>query len=128
MSDTISTRARWSGRLLSGLAVLFLTFDAVIKLIAHPMAVAGTMELGYPEGTVAVIGLIELVLLVLYLVPRASVVGALLWTAYLGGAVATHVRVGNPMFSHILFPTYVAALLWAGLWLRDTRVRAMLAS
>lgn len=70
--------------------------------------------------------MLQLILLVLYVVPRTSVLGALLWTGYLGGAVATHVRVGNPLFSHTLFPTYLATLLWLGLWLRDARVRSLL--
>ena len=73
------------------------------------------------------LGILQLVLLALYLVPRTALLGAVLWTGYLGGAVATHVRVGNPLVSHVLFPVYVAALLWGGLWLRDRRTRALLA-
>jgi hypothetical protein len=115
----------WSGRTLSALAVLFLLFDATIKLLQLPVAVEGTKKLGYPANVVFILGVIQLVCLIVYLVPRTAVLGAILWTGYLGGAVATHVRVADPLFSHILFPTYVAALLWGGLWLREPRLRAL---
>jgi hypothetical protein len=81
--------------------------------------------MGYPDGTARPIGLVLLVCLVIHLAPRTTVLGAVLLTAYLGGAVATHVRVLDPLFSHVLFPVYVALLLWGGLYLRDARVRAM---
>ena len=84
------------------------------------------MELGYSPDVIVPLGLVQLACLILYVVPRTAILGALLWTGYLGGAVATHVRVENPLFSHTLFPIYVAILLWAGLWLRDMRVRALL--
>src|SRR5262249_21669655 len=121
-----STRARWVGRVLSGLAVVFLLFDATVKLLELPMAVEATTQLGYPASVVIPLGLIEVGCLIAYLVPRASVLGAILWTGYLGGAVATQVRVGSPLFSQTLFPVYIAALLWAGLWLRHPRLRAAL--
>jgi hypothetical protein len=117
------SRSTWAGRFISGFAALFLLFDAVIKVLRHPMAVETTVQLGYPADVIALLGVIELMCLVLYLVPQTSLVGAILWTGYLGGAVATHVRVGSPLASHTLFPIYVAALLWAGLWLRDARLR-----
>ena len=118
-------RARWAGRLLSGAAVLFLAGDAVGKLLAPPAVVAGTVELGFTAQHLLPLGLVQLACLVLYLVPRTAPLGAVLWTGYLGGAVAAHVRLDNPLLSHVLFPTYVAALLWAGLYLRDARVRAL---
>lgn len=121
-----SNKARWTGRVMSGLAVAFLLFDTVIKLVASPEAVQGTTELGYKVSVLGKLAVVEMVCLVLYVVPRTSVLGALLWTGYLGGAVATHVRVENPLFSHVLFPVYVALLLWGGLWFRDGRVRAVL--
>lgn len=120
-----SKKALWAGRVLSGLGVLFLAFDGVFKLVMSPEAVKGSAELGYAASTVFGIGILELVLLVLYLVPRTAVLGAVLWTGYFGGAIATHVRVGNPLFSHVLFPIYVAAFLWLGLWFRDARVRTI---
>lgn len=116
----------WTGRILSGLAVLFLTFDAGMKLLQLPVAVEGTVQLGYPANTIFPIGVIQVVCLIAYLIPRTSPIGAILWTGYLGGAIATHVRVGSPLFTHVLFPIYVAALLWSGLWLRDGRVRGLL--
>ena len=90
------------------------------------MAVEATAQLGYPEGVILGLGVIELVCLIVYLVPSTAVLGAVLWTGYLGGAVATHVRVGNPLLSHTLFPIYVATFLWLGLWLRDQRLRSVL--
>lgn len=117
-----------TGRVLSGVAVLFLAFDAAMKLLQVPMAVEGTIQLGYPASSLLVIGLIQVVCLAVYLVPRTAILGAVLWTGYLGGAIATHLRVGNPLFTHMLFPIYVAALLWGGLWLRDRRLRGVFAS
>jgi hypothetical protein len=111
---------------LTALVALFLTFDMVLKVLQLPPAVQGTTELGYPVNTVFGIGVIELVCLVLYLVPRTSVMGALLLTGYLGGAIATHVRVGSPLVSHTLFPIYVALMMWGGLYLRETRLRELL--
>ena len=118
-------RSRWIGRSLSAIAVLFLTFDVAIKLAGSAMAVEGTTQLGFAPEHVFVIGLIELGCLILYLVPRTAPLGAVLWTGYLGGAIATHLRLYNPLFSHTLFPIYVAVLLWGGLYLRDARVRAL---
>jgi len=123
--DSIKAQ-RWTAYGLTTLAGLFLTFDTVIKLLRLPPAVEGTVALGYPEHTVALIGAIELVCLVLYLVPQTAALGAVLMTGYLGGAIATHVRVGNPLLSHTLFPIYVAAMLWGGLYLREPRLRALL--
>ena len=128
-SSTNSTslkRALWGGRVISGLAVAFLIFDSIGKLLRIQPVIDGTMELGYPPDIVFSLGLILLSCVLTYLIPRTSVLGALLLTGYLGGAVATHVRVGNPLFTHILFPTYLAVMLWGGLVLRDARLRAFL--
>jgi hypothetical protein len=122
-----SSAARlWTGRILTAIAVLFLVFDLAVKLFQAPAAMDATMALGYPASAILPIGLVELACLVVYLVPRTTVLGAVLWTGYLGGAVASQVRAGNPLFSHVLFPIYVAALIWGGLWLRDRRARAIL--
>ena len=115
-----------AGYALTGLVAAFLTFDTVMKLLQLAPAVQGTTELGYPARTVVVIGAIELVCLVLYLIPRTSVLGALLLTGYLGGAIATHVRVGSPLPTHTLFPIYVALMVWGGLYLRESRLRELL--
>ena len=125
MSTTVSRTQIWTARILNGLAVAFLLFDAGMKLLRVPSAVEGTVTLGYPPGSVFGIGVVQLVCVVLYIVPRTSILGAVLLTGYLGGAVATHVRVGNPLFSHVLFPTYIAALIWGSFYLRDARVRAL---
>jgi hypothetical protein len=115
-----------AGYILTVLVVLFLIFDTVMKVLRFAPAIQGTTELGYPAGSVLWIGMIELVCLVLYLVPRTSVLGALLLTGYLGGAIATHARVNSPLLSHTLFPIYVALLLWGGLYLRETRLHVLL--
>jgi hypothetical protein len=115
----------WSGRVLSALAVLFLLFDVTLHLLRPSFVIEGTKQVGFPVDVILPLGIIQLVCLILYVIPRTAVLGAILWTGYLGGAVATHVRVADPLFSHILFPTYVAALLWGGLWLREQRLRAL---
>ena len=120
-----SARTRWAGRVVTGLAVAFLLFDTTIKLVAAKEAVDGTVQLGWQAHHLPILGVIEIVCLALYLIPRTAPIGAILWTGYLGGAIATHLRLDNPLFSHILFPTYVAALIWGGLYLRDARVRAL---
>ena len=123
---TSPSKTIWLGRVLSALAILFLLFDVVIKVLTLPVAVEGTTQLGYQASSVFVIGIIELVCLALYVIPQTSVLGAILFTGYLGGAIATHVRIGSPLFTHILFPIYVAALLWGGLYAREPRLRALL--
>ena len=124
--NPIASKTLWTGRVLSALAVMFLLFDSVLKVLKLPAAVEGTVQLGYPEHVIVGIGIIELVCLALYVIPPTSVLGAILFTGYLGGAIATHVRLGNPLFTHILFPIYVAALIWGGLFLRDVRLRALI--
>ena len=122
-----SARARWAGRVLTGLTLAFLTFDVAVKFLPMPAeAAAATAQLGWSPHHLPVIGALALACLVLYAVPRTAVLGAVLWTGYLGGAVATHLRVDNPLLSHTLFPVYVGALLWGALYLRDPRVRAVL--
>ena len=121
-----SGTALWTGRVLSAVAILFMTADSIGKLLEVAPVVAGSTELGYPARTVFTIGVIELLCVVAYVIPSTSVLGALLLTAYLGGAVATHLRVENPLFSHTLFPIYVALFVWGGLVLRDARLRAFL--
>jgi hypothetical protein len=118
----------WAGRGLTGFVSAFLLFDASIKLLQLDMVEKSSRELGYPPESMFPIGLVLLACLALHLIPRTAVLGAVLLTGYLGGAIATHVRVGNPLFSHVLFPIYVAALIWGGLYLRDQRVRGLLGS
>src|SRR5712675_2294722 len=123
-----SNKALWTGRILSGLVVLFLLVDAGFKLI-KPLpepAVQAFGQLGYPVGLAAGIGILLLACVALYAVPRTSVLGAILLTGYLGGAVASHLRVGDPWFSHVLFPVYIGLLAWGGLYLREDRLRALI--
>ena len=122
----VSTTRLWVGRIIGALAILFLLFDGVIKVLQLAPATESFAQLGYPVGLTLGIGVLELVCLAVYALPRTAPLGALLLTGYLGGAVATHVRVGNPLFSHILFPVYLAVLIWGGLYLRDERLRALI--
>lgn len=114
-----------AGTVCTSVAALFLAFDTVLKVLRLDPAVEGTTSLGYQADSVLWIGGIELVCLILYLVPRTAVLGAVLMTGYLGGAVATHVRISSPLLTHTIFPVYVALLLWAGLYLREPRLRAL---
>ena len=123
----VSKRRLWAGRILSGAAVLFLLFDSVIKVMVIAPVVESFARVGWPDRLAHAIGILELLLVVVYLIPRSSILGAILLTGYLGGAVATHVRIGDPLFTHVLFPIYVAVLLWGGLFLRDERVHALIA-
>ena len=120
------SRARlWAGRALLAVPVLFLVFDSVIKLMRIAPVLDSFNELGYPESQALAIGILESVCLIVLLVPRTSILGAILLTGYLGGAVATHVRVGSPLVSHVLFPVYVAILLWAAVLIREDRLRGL---
>jgi len=114
------------GRALSGLAIVFLTFDTVIKLTQLPMVGETLSALGYAPDLGLTIGIVELVCVVLYAVPRTAVLGAILLTALFGGGIATHIRVGSPLFSHILFGVYLGLFVWGGLYLRSARLRELL--
>ncbi len=117
-----------AGRILSGLVILFLLFDAGLKLASPETAIKYTPPgLGWPldVGTMYMLGILLLIPTLLYIWPRTAILGAILITGYLGGAIATHVRIGSPLFSHTLFGVYLGAALWGGLWLRDARLRAL---
>jgi len=113
---------------MSGLGVAFLLMDGVMKLFKPAVVREAFSRLGYPESEIIGVGVLLLMCTALYLIPRSSIFGAILLTGFLGGAVATHVRVGDPLLSHVLFPTYIAALLWVGLYLREPRLRAPLSA
>jgi hypothetical protein len=121
----ISKRRRWAGRIITAIPALFLLVDGIMKVIKPDPIVDATTGLGYPESVIIPLGIVLLLCTVLYLIPRTAVLGAILLTGYLGGAVATHVRVGEGWFS-ILFPVIFGALLWLGLYLRDDRLRALI--
>jgi hypothetical protein len=111
---------------MSALPVLFLLMDGVMKLMKPEFVVKATVQLGYPESVIFPLGIVVLICVVLYVIPRTAILGAILLTGYLGGAVATHVRVGDPLFSHALFPVYFAILVWGGLYLREERLHALI--
>lgn len=113
----------WVGRILSGLVIAFLLFDAGGKLAKIDPVLKSMEELGLPAASATTIGVLLLMITVLYAIPQTAALGALLLTGYLGGAVAIHVRVDNPLWSHTLFPVYVGILLWAGLMLRNPKVK-----
>jgi hypothetical protein len=115
----------WAGWSMSALPALFLLVDGVMKLVRPAVVVETTLQLGYPESVILGLGIVLLACTVLYLIPATSVLGAILLAGYLGGAVATHVRVGDGLFP-ICFPVVLGALLWGGLVLRDSRLRALL--
>ena len=122
----VSKGSLWTGRILSILAILFFLMDAVMKLLKPPFVVDATVKLGYQENVIQGLGIALLTCTILYAIPGTSVLGAILLTGYLGGAVASNVRVGNPLFSNVLFPVYFALVLWGGLYLRDKRLRALI--
>jgi hypothetical protein len=124
---TTESKARlWTARILSGIAVLFLLFDSAIHLMVIPPVVEAFTQLGLSINLAIAIGIIELVCLVLYIVPPTSIVGAILLTGYLGGAVAIQLRVGAPLFGTALFPIYIGILVWGGLFLRDGYLRTII--
>jgi DoxX-like family len=124
--ESISAVQLWTGRVLSGIVVAFFVLDSIGKLLKVGPVVEGTVKLGYPESAVFPLGALLLVGVVLYVFPRTSVLGAIYLTAFLGGAVATHFRVGSPLATHVLFGVYIAALMWTGLALRNPRVMQFL--
>jgi hypothetical protein len=119
-------RSALVGRVLSALAVLFLGFDTAIKLVQLPVVGETLAELGYPSELGLTIGIVELVCLVLYAVPRTALLGAILLTAVFGGGIASHIRIASPLFTHILFGVYLGLFVWGGLYLRSARLRQLI--
>jgi hypothetical protein len=124
----IAKPALWTGRVLSGLVIVFLLFDGAIKLVPWPVVTETMDRIGYgsSETLARSLGVITVACTVLYAIPPTSILGAILLTGYLGGAMASHLRIGSPLFSHILFGFYLGLMLWGGLWLRDKRLRALI--
>ena len=128
VSPASNTRL-WIGRILSGIVIVFLLFDGIIKLIPIAPVIETLQQLGYSANVIPVargIGVMTLVIVVLYAIPRTAILGAILLTGLLGGAMATHLRVGSPLFTHLLFGLYLGLMAWGGLYLRDDRLRAMI--
>ena len=121
----VSKKRLWAGRIISALPALFLLMDGVMKLVKPAPVVEATVRLGYPESVILDLGIVLLACTVLYLIPTTSVLGAILLTGYLGGAIATHVRVGEGLFP-VLFPVMLGVLIWLGLYLRDNRLRVLI--
>jgi DoxX-like family len=121
----VSPKILWAGRIISAVAVLFLLIDGVLKLLEAADVVDLTVRLGYPESIIVNLGIVLIASTVIYVIPRTTVLGAILLTGYLGGAVATHVRAGGPLFS-ILFPVILGLLIWGGPYLRDKRLRTII--
>ena len=121
-----SKTAIWAGRAMSGLVILFLLLDGAMKLIPLDVVLKASEPLGIPDSLARMLGILTLGCTLLYAFPRTAVLGAILLTGYLGGAVATHRRVGDPLFTHVLFGVYLGLLVWGGLYLRDGRLRALI--
>ena len=124
----VAKPARWTGRVLSGLVIVFLLFDGAIKLVPWPVVTETMDKMGYgsSETLARSLGIITIVCTVLYSVPPTSILGAILLTGYLGGAIYAHYRLADPLFTHTLFGVYLGLLIWGGLYLRDPRVRALI--
>lgn len=125
-TPAISNPAMWAGRVISGVLIAFLLFDAAIKLVPLQVVVDTTAALGFPPELARTLGVLTLACTALYAWPRTSILGAILLTGYLGGAIAIHLRIGNPLFSHTLFGVYLGLMAWGGLYLRDPQLRAMI--
>jgi len=124
MEPSISKANVWIGRIVGGLPALFLLWDGVMKLLKPAFVVDATVKLGYPEASIVPLGIVLIAATILYLIPRTAVLGAIILTGYLGGAVATHVRAGESLV-WVFFPVIFGVLLWLGLYLRNLRLRAL---
>lgn len=124
----VSKPALWTGRVFSGLVILFLLFDGAIKLVPWPIVTETMDRMGYgaSESLARTLGIITVACTVLYAIPPTSILGAILLTGYLGGAMASHVRIDSPLFSHTLFGLYLGLMVWGGLWLRDRNLRMLI--
>jgi hypothetical protein len=127
-APAVGRAALWTGRVLSAVLVLLLLLDATMKLIPLQVVIDGSREIGWPADvmTARTLGVVLALATILYAVPRTSVLGAVILTGYMGGAIAAHARVSDPLFTHTLFGVYLGIALWAGLWLRDPRLRALM--
>jgi hypothetical protein len=125
-APAISKSRLWTGRIMGGLMIAFMLMDSIFKFFPNETVIKGTVDLGYQAHHIPILGVLALVSTLLFAIPRTEVLGAILLTAYFGGAIATHVRIDNPLFSHILFPVYMAVLVWGSLWLKNERLRKLI--
>jgi hypothetical protein len=124
-NEEVSKSKLWTGRILSSIAVIFLIFDGTIHLLKPGPVIESFNHLGYSPDLSVTLGIIELLCLAFYLIPRTSILGAVLLTGYLGGAVASQLRIGEPIFGYVLFPVYIGILLWGGIFLRDKKLQTI---
>ena len=125
MENNESKTKRWISWIMSGLVILFMLMDSIMKFIKPKEVLEGTLALGFAEHHLPIIGALGLISTLLYIFPRTAVLGAILLTGYFGGAIATHLRLDNPLFSHTLFTVYFGILVWGGLWLRNSKLREL---
>jgi hypothetical protein len=124
MENQSESKAKlWTSYIMSGLVILFMLFDSIMKFVKPPAVIEGTVALGFAENHLTTIGTLGFISTLLYMIPRTSVLGAILLTGYFGGTIATHLRLNNPLFSHTLFTVYFGILIWGGLWLRNKKLR-----
>lgn len=116
----------WTAHIMGGLVILFMLMDSIFKFIVNETVVKGTTDLGFQEHHLPIMGTLALISIILYTIPRTRIIGAILLTGYWGGAIATHIRLDNPLFSHILFPTYLAVLAWGAVWLKSEAFRKLI--
>ena len=121
-SFPVSKKVLWGGYIMSAIPVVLLLMSGVMKVMVQPTAVEGFAHLGYPESVAFEIGIVEIACLILYLIPQTAVLGAILLTGYLGGAVASHVRISEPFTGAVV----LGVLIWGGLYMRDARLRALI--
>ena len=121
-----STAKVWAGRIMGGIVILFMLMDSSFKFIVNEEVIKATTDLGFQAHHLPILGTLGLISTLLYILPRTEILGALLLTAYWGGAIATHVRMDNPLFSHILFPVYLGILAWGALWIKSERLRNLI--
>ena len=122
----ISKSRLWTARIMGGLVIAFMLMDSIFKFFPNEAAMAGTVELGYESHHLPILGVLGFISILLFAFPRTQLLGAILLTGYFGGAIATHVRVDNPLFSHVLFPVYLAILAWGSLWLKNETLRNLM--
>lgn len=122
-TNQLSKGRLWTARIMGGIVILFMLMDGIFKLIQPEEVVQGTLELGFAEHHIALIGILALISVLLYAFPRTSILGAVLLTGFWGGVIATHVRLDNPLFSHILFPVFLGILAWGALWIKNEQLR-----
>jgi hypothetical protein len=125
MENQPSIAARWTSYIMSGIVILFMLMDSIMKFVKPAEVIEGTLALGFKESHLTTLGSLGLISTLLYIYPRTAILGAVLLTGYFGGAMATHVRLDNPLFTHILFTGYLGIMMWGGLWLRNLQLREL---